>query len=65
LKSYPFEIVEAVNGRIAVESALSEEFDLVFMDIQMPVMDGLAALSALKSANYNKPVIACTANVMK
>jgi len=65
LKTYPFEIVEAVNGEIAVEKALNEEFDLVFMDIQMPIMDGLAALVALKAANYRKPVIACTANVMK
>ena len=65
LKTYPFEIIEAVNGEIGVEKALNEEFDLVFMDIQMPVMDGLGALSALKAANYDKPVIACTANVMK
>ncbi|NRP47655.1 MULTISPECIES: PAS domain-containing hybrid sensor histidine kinase/response regulator [unclassified Marinobacterium] len=65
LKTYPFEIIEAVNGEIGVEKALNEEFDLVFMDIQMPVKDGLGALSALKAANYDKPVIACTANVMK
>ncbi|NRP60064.1 Autoinducer 2 sensor kinase/phosphatase LuxQ [Marinobacterium sp. xm-d-564] len=65
LKTYPFEIIEAINGEIGVEKALNEEFDLVFMDIQMPVMDGLGALSALKAANYDKPVIACTANVMK
>lgn len=65
LKNYPYEIVEAYNGEIAVEKALNDEFDLIFMDIQMPVMDGLAALSALQSANFTKPVIACTANVMK
>ena len=65
LKTYPFEIIEAVNGEVGVEKALNEEFDLVFMDIQMPVMDGLGALTAMKAANYDKPVIACTANVMK
>lgn len=65
LKNCPYTIDEAINGAMAVEKALAQEYDLVFMDIQMPVMDGLSAISALNAANYAKPVIACTANVMK
>ena len=65
LKGLPYEIDEAENGELAVEKALKSEYDLVFLDIQMPVMDGLSALAALRVANYDKPVIACTANVMK
>lgn len=65
LKDCPYTIDLAENGEVAVEKALANEYDLVFMDIQMPVMDGLSAISALKTANYSKPIIACTANVMK
>lgn len=65
LKDCPYTIDEAENGEAAVEKALAQEYDLVFMDIQMPVMDGLSALSALKTVKYPKPIIACTANVMK
>jgi len=39
-------------------------FDLIFMDIHMPVMDGLEAAAALKKMNNQIPVIALTANIM-
>lgn len=65
LKDCPYTIAEVENGELAVERALSEDYDLVFLDIQMPVMDGLSALQALKTVDYPKPIIACTANVMK
>ena len=65
LKGLPYEIDEAENGELAVEKALKNDYDLVFLDIQMPVMDGLSAIQALKVADYSKPIIACTANVMK
>ena len=65
LKDCPYTIDEVENGELAVEKALSEDYDLVFLDIQMPVMDGLSALHALKTVDYPKPIIACTANVMK
>jgi signal transduction histidine kinase/CheY-like chemotaxis protein len=55
----------ANNGEIAVKRALSEDFDLILMDIQMPVMDGLEAISQLRKAGYSKPIIALTANAMK
>jgi len=65
LRDGPYEIDIADNGEIAVEKALSADYDLIFMDIMMPKMGGVEALQALKIAGYNKPVIACTANVMK
>jgi signal transduction histidine kinase len=55
----------AANGREAVECATSKEFDVVLMDIQMPEMDGYAALNELKKRGYGKPIIAFTAHAMK
>jgi signal transduction histidine kinase/CheY-like chemotaxis protein len=55
----------ANNGREAVEAALGQDFDLVLMDVQMPVMDGVAATRMLRAAGYRQPIIALTANVMK
>lgn len=65
LRDCPYEIDIAENGEIAVKKALSADYDLIFMDIMMPKMGGVEALQALKIAGYTKPVIACTANVMK
>jgi CheY-like chemotaxis protein/two-component sensor histidine kinase len=65
LKDCPYTIEEVENGELAVERALSQDYDLVLLDIKMPVMDGLSALHALKTVDYPKPIIACTANVMK
>jgi signal transduction histidine kinase/CheY-like chemotaxis protein len=53
------------NGREAVETALARDFDLVLMDIQMPVLDGVAATQILRDAGYAVPIVALTANVMK
>lgn len=55
----------APNGAIGVEKAMSEDFDMVLMDIQMPVLDGYAATAKLRSLGYKKPIIALTANAMK
>ncbi len=58
-------IVEtANNGEEGVLKALSTEYNVVLMDIQMPVLDGYAAFEKLKSAGYNKPVIALTAHAL-
>lgn len=53
------------NGKLAVEKALKENFDMVLMDIQMPVMSGLEATQLLRNNGYTKPIVALTANVMK
>lgn len=57
----------ANNGKEAVEMITSGEysFDLVLMDVQMPVMNGLDATSALREKNITVPIIAMTANAMK
>lgn len=55
----------AVNGAMGVEKALNDNFDLILMDIQMPIMDGYTATENLRSQGYQKPIIALTANAMK
>ena len=58
------ELVHVGNGAEALELAIRESFDLILMDIQMPVMNGRDATAALREAGVNTPVIALTANVM-
>ncbi len=60
-------IVVAEDGLKAIEQCLEHEFDLIFMDMQMPVKDGLQATLEIKSLNKNNqtPVIALTANVFE
>jgi len=58
------EVTVVQNGRDAVVAALTTPFDLVLMDIQMPVMSGLDAVGSLRRSGYTGPVVALTANVM-
>ena len=60
-------VTEAPNGKRAVELASSEAFDLIFMDISMPVMDGRHAtreIRAGRSPGARVPIVALTANAM-
>jgi CheY-like chemotaxis protein len=55
----------AQNGQEAVDTAFADSFDLILMDMQMPVMDGITACQILKSQGNQTPIIALTANVMQ
>jgi len=62
-------VVVAGNGREALDALEKEKFDVVFMDVQMPEMDGLEATAAIrekeKSSGLHQPIIALTAHAMK
>ncbi|MEI5638520.1 MULTISPECIES: ATP-binding protein [unclassified Pseudoalteromonas] len=52
------------NGQLAVQAVLDKDFDLILMDIQMPVMDGEQAFSFIQATGCSTPIIALTANTM-
>lgn len=59
-------VTEAENGLIAIEKLKSADFDVVLMDIQMPVMDGVEATKLIRSELSKEiPIIALTANAFK
>jgi CheY-like chemotaxis protein len=62
-------VVVAGNGREALEALERGSFDLVFMDVQMPVMDGFEATAAIRkkeaASGMHVPVVALTAHAMK
>lgn len=52
----------AENGEIAIDKAFKENFDVIFMDVQMPVMNGLDATMWLRQKDCKVPIVAMTAN---
>ena len=70
LKKYNHEVIIANNGVEAIEKFREHKFDVILMDIMMPVMDGLEAtvkireLEALNRFERRTPIIALTANTM-
>jgi len=65
LEKKGLEVTLAQNGEEAVEKALADSYDLILMDIQMPVMNGYDATRKLKANQITAPIIALTANAMK
>ena len=59
------DVTAVENGQLAVEAAMAEDFDLILMDMQMPVMDGVQATKWLRSTGYDGNIVALTANAMK
>ncbi len=65
LQAAGVEVDIAVDGREGVEKALQGKYDLVLMDLQMPVLDGYAATRELRRAGFQRPIVALTAHALK
>jgi CheY-like chemotaxis protein len=59
------EVVAAENGQQALDNISSREFDVVLMDVQMPVMDGYTAAGRIREMNKTIPLVAMTADAME
>ena len=66
LQKLGLDVTIVENGQLAVEKYQNEKFDLIFLDINMPVMDGLTALKIIREQEQKTgkhiPIIALTAN---
>lgn len=67
LKKFGYQTEVAVNGAIAANLSQKNQYSLILMDCQMPVMDGFTATKAIRSKpgpNQTTPIIALTANLV-
>ncbi|MEL6537728.1 MAG: response regulator, partial [Bacteroidota bacterium] len=63
LDRWGLEVITAENGQLALEAVEQQTFDLVLMDLQMPVMDGYTATKHLRKT-HEVPIIALTATAL-
>lgn len=64
LKRWGMELEVAENGRIAVEKASANYYDIILMDLQMPVMDGYQASREIREMKNSVPIVALTASAL-
>ncbi len=64
LHSISTDVDTASNGKECLDKVLADDYSLVIMDIQMPVLDGYQTIKELRRRNYMKPVVALTAHAM-
>ena len=61
LQQHGYEVITAANGRLALEAVRERRPDLVVTDLQMPEMDGLQLVAALRQEFSGLPIILTTA----
>ena len=64
-KKFGLEVVCTENGKMAIEKVKKDSFDIIFMDLHMPVMDGFDATKLIRKFNKTIPIIALSAAVME
>jgi two-component system response regulator (stage 0 sporulation protein F) len=63
LKSKGYSVISASNGQIAVQLVKEESPDIVFLDLNMPIMNGIEALKRIREFNKDIPVVIISAYV--
>lgn len=61
LNKWDAQHIETTNGQEALDQFEKNDFDIVLLDLEMPIMDGYSAVNAIKKINPNTPVLAFTA----
>lgn len=67
LEAMGVRVTMAADGRLGVEAAIASQPDLILMDVQMPVMDGMEATRAIRALDGEAarvPIVGLTANAM-
>ena len=62
-RNIEYKIVQ--NGKEALEAALAQRYDLILMDVNMPVMDGIEAIKQLRENGYDAPIVTLSADVIQ